>query len=188
MKYLLLFAMLWILGGCTNAPELPPASAFPVPIELAWSGEPDGAKWTAFLEEAMKDLPEAGLIQTPCKKLTIKPCAMQLLSVMAKRESSFKPEAKYNETGHLAGAVSRGLLQISVDSANQKAYGCNIKKAQDLHDPKINITCAVKILAYQAKKTGTLIDGEKNGCGSYWSVCRKTSKSYKYIMEYMGKF
>lgn len=191
--------MVWIMGGCVTtpeAPQLPPVNVFPVPnapsdLKLAWSGQPDGAKWAAYLDEAMKDLPNAGPIVTPCKKLTLKSCTKQLLSIMAKRESNFKPETKYNETGHLQGVVSRGLFQLSFDSANQKAYGCGIKKAQDLHDPKINIECAVKILAYQAKKTGTLIDGAKGGCGAYWSVCRSkndTNKSYKEIMTYMSKF
>lgn len=192
------------MGGCatlestpTTTPELPPAGAFPVPnapsdLVLAWSGQPDGAKWTAFLDEAMKDLPEAGPIVTPCKKLTLKPCAKQLLSIMAKRESGFKPETSFNETGHLAGVTSRGLFQLSYDSANQKAYKCGIAKAKDLHDPKTNIQCAVKILSYQAKKTGTLIDGTADGgCGTYWSVCRSkngTSKSYKEISQYMSQF
>lgn len=199
MKYVLIFIALFLLEGCVTtpeAPQLPPASAFPVPnapsdLVLAWSGQPDGAKWTAYLDEAMNILPENGPIVTPCKKLTLKPCAKQLLSIMAKRESNFKPETSFNETGHLQGVVSRGLFQLSFDSANQKAYGCGIKKAQDLHDPKINIQCAVKILAYQAKKTGTLIDGEKGGCGAYWSVCRSkngTSKSYKEISTYMSKY
>lgn len=191
------------MGGCvttdvkpTPAPELPPVGAFPVPnapsdLVLAWSGQPDGAKWTAYLEDAMKSLPEGGPIVTPCKKLTLKPCAMQLLSIMAKRESNFKPETIFNETGHLTGVESRGLFQISIASANQSAYGCGIKNAKDLHDPKTNIQCAVKILAYQAKKTGTLINGQKGGCGAYWSVCRSkdgTSKSFKEISNYMAKY
>lgn len=201
MKYALLFIMVWIMGGCvtmpetttplTKAPELPPASAFPVPnapsdLILAWSGHPDGAKWTAILDEAMKDLPNDGPIATPCKKLTLKPCAKQLLSLIAKRESNFKPETSFNETGHLQGVVSRGLFQISKDSANQSAYGCNITNAKDLHKPDINIKCAVKILAYQAGKTGSLM----GGCAKYWSVCRSkngTSESYKYITSEMAK-
>lgn len=206
MKYVLLFIMVWIMGGCatttpetTIAPQLPPASAFPVPnapsdLVLAWSGQPDGAKWTAYLDEAMSVLPENGPIVTPCKKLTLKPCAKQLLSIMAKRESGFKPETSFKEDfndSKGSAVISRGLFQISQESANQKAYGCGIKKAQDLHDPKINIECAVKILAYQAKKTGTLIDGQKGGCGAYWSVCRSkngASSSYKEISTYMSKY
>lgn len=197
MKYVILIIMVWIMGGCATTDvktqkfspngALPAINYTPSNLILAWANEPDGSKWTAYLDEAMKDLPESGQIITPCKKFTLKPCAKQLLSIIAKRESNFKPETSFNETGHLQGVVSRGLFQISKDSANQSAYGCSVVNAKDLYDPEINIKCAVKILAYQAKKTGSLMDG----CAKYWSVCRSkngTSKSYKEIMNYMEKF
>lgn len=163
-------------------------------VVLAWgTSHPD---WDKALYEAIDNLkqPHNGSpvkLKTPCKKLDTRDCAAQLLSAIAKRESGFDPSVKYNETGHLQGVVSRGLFQISKDSANQSAYNCNIGDAKDLHDPKINIQCAVKILGYQALKTGTLIDGEKGGCGAYWSVCRSKngkSESYKFIMNYMSQF
>lgn len=198
MKYVILIIMVWIMGGCTSTPTatspkfsptgaLPAINYTPSNLILAWANEPKGVEWTSFLDEAMKSLPDDGPIKTPCKKLALKPCAKQLLSIIAKRESNFKPETSYNETGHLQGVVSRGLFQISKDSANQSAYGCNIANAKDLHDPQTNIKCAVKILSYQAKKTGSLVDG----CAKYWSVCRSKngiSKSYKEIMNYMSKF
>lgn len=114
-------------------------------------------------------------------------CVAQLISIMAKYESSFDPKAKYNETGHLAGVVSRGLLQISLDSANQKAYDCKLTDAQQLHDPIINLQCAVKIMHYQAKKHGVLLNGSKeSGAGAYWSVGRSTSKSFEKIKTYIN--
>jgi hypothetical protein len=159
-------------------------------LDLAWSKEPKGTEWDYYLDEAMHGIPESAAIKTPCKILGLKDCAKQLLSIIAKRESSFKTDTSYNETGHLQGVVSRGLFQISKDSANQSAYGCNIKDAKELYNAHTNIKCAVKILAYQAKKTGTLIDGAKGGCGAYWSVCRDKvgSGSYEEIMKYMSKF
>lgn len=178
-------------------PKTPPLLTEPTPSAekqvLAWGKS--HPEWDKAVYDAIDSLavPSHQLkIKTPCKKLDTRDCAAQLLSVIAQRESNFKPETKYNETGHLQGVVSRGLFQISKDSANQSAYGCNITSAEQLHEPTINIKCAVRILAYQAVKTGTLIDGtDKGGCGRYWSVCRSkngTSKSYKEIMQYMSKF
>jgi len=197
MKYIILLAF---LVGCseTTAPVIQtptvsaPVVAEPIKVErlpLAWSkAHPN---WDKAIYDELATLPDIELSKLPCKTLKTKDCAAQLLSIIAKRESNFDPSVKYNETGHLSGVVSRGLLQISKDSANQSAYNCNIKDAQELHDPVINLKCGVKILAYQSKKSGVLIDGLKGGCGAYWATCRSkngTSKSYKEIMAYMGKF
>lgn len=159
-------------------------------IDVAWKDLPEAHVWNKYLDDAMVNIPDTTSIKTPCKVLPLKPCAKQLLSIIAKRESNFKTDTKFEEGGHLEGVTSRGLFQISKDSANQSAYGCSITNAQQLHDPNTNIKCAVKILAYQAKKTGTLIDGAKGGCGAYFSVCRdKPGKgSYEVIMDYMSQF
>lgn len=191
MKYLIV--LLFMLGCEEAAIEKPvetPVVSAPVTVEtkkstLAWGDK--NPSWDKALYAAINELPD-GELKTPCKKLNTKECAAQLISIMAKYESSFDPKVKFNETGHLQGVVSRGLLQISQDSANQSAYGCGIKKADDLHNAEINLKCAVKILAYQAKKSGTLIDEPKKGCAAYWSVCRKGSGSYPKIMKYMGQF
>lgn len=196
MKKLLLVMML--LVGCTQVKDVaddigkkdPVVSGTVTPKDtielevgvLAWgTSHPE---WDKALIGAVYELPNVEL-KKPCTKLTTRDCAIQLLSIMAKFESSFKPETSFNETGHLQGVVSRGLLQISKDSANQSAYGCGITDAKELHDPKVNLECAVKILAYQAKNSGTLMDGKKGGCSAYWSVCRADSGSYKKILEYL---
>lgn len=205
-KYLIIFLFLTaslIALGFSKKPiqpvELPPEVIHQPQVQVnepyvnkyAWSMQPSANEWNYYLEDSLHVFGSGEGIKTPCKKLPFKKCAAQLLSIVAKRESNFKPETSFNETGHLQGVVSRGLFQISKDSANQSAYGCGISNAKDLYNPHINIKCAVKILAYQANKTGTLIDGEKGGCGSYWSVCRSKngkSESYKVIMKYMEKF
>lgn len=197
MKQLLIVALL-VLAGCTNK-ETPPLlkPVEPVQVEqpyqvLAWgTGHQDWDKAVYDAIDSLSRTPVMAKIKTPCKVLDTRDCAAQLLSIIAKRESNFKTETKYNETGHLQGVVSRGLFQISKDSANQSAYSCGIVDANDLHKPITNIQCAVKILAYQAAKTGVLIDGAKGGCGAYWSVCRSKdgkSESYKEITKYMSKF
>lgn len=101
-----------------------------------------------------------------------------LVSAMARPESNFKPEASYLEPsvrdarGHRV--TSRGLLQISQESANQQRYACQIQRAEDLHDPRINLDCTSKILAYWVKQDG-LIAAEGSdpvGGARYWSVLR----------------
>lgn len=211
MKTFLLVAFILVfVTACEDAPKAPtvpsevsqtttvapsetqaPHQDSPAP-KLAWSKEPNGTAWTKIVYDAIDSLGNVNAkgLKTPCKKLDTRDCAAQLLSIIAKRESNYKTETKYNETGHLQGVVSRGLFQISKDSANQSAYGCGIASYEQLHNAEINIRCAVKILAYQAAKTGTLIDGAKGGCGAYWSVCRNKSGSgsYEEIMKYMSQF
>lgn len=159
----------------------PPADK-PVGRALAWGMlHPD---WDKALRAAVASFDWTG-IKMP---LALPPAEVvaQLISIMAKYESNFKPETKFAETGHLAGVTSRGLLQISVDSANQSAYGFNVT-ADQLHDPLINLKVAVKIMHYQAKKHGVLFDGSKtSGAGSYWSVGRVTSGSFAKIKAYLN--
>lgn len=145
-------------------------------------------EWDKALYAEIKKHDWSG-IKMPCSRVSKEECVAQLISAIAKRESNFKPEAKYYETGHLSGVVSRGLLQISKDSANQKAYGCGITDENQLHDPATNLVCGVKILHYQAKKSGVLIDGTKKGAGAYWSTCRDNGHgSYEFISSYLKKF
>ncbi|SPT37651.1 Transglycosylase SLT domain [Achromobacter denitrificans] len=101
-----------------------------------------------------------------------------LFSIMARPESNFKPTATYVEPGikDRAGVnvISRGLLQISQESANSKAYACGIAQAQDLHDPAVNLQCGAKIMAYWVKRDGNIAALSKppRGGARYWSVLR----------------
>lgn len=100
---------------------------------------------------------------------------------MIERESSFKPETKYTEsfddsTGQKV--ISRGLFQISLESS--KGYSCGFKDAEELHDPKRNIDCGVRILnrwISRDNRIGGTVSGAHRGCGRYWSVCRNASSS-----------
>ncbi len=102
-----------------------------------------------------------------------------LLSALARPESNFKPEAQYVEAFADAQGrrvVSRGLLQISIESANQARYGCAIAQAEDLHDPAVNLACGVKILAYWVATDGVIASvgtGPSRGGGRYWSTLRE---------------
>lgn len=95
-----------------------------------------------------------------------------LISFMSKFESSHNPKVQYRENfrdGHGDLVISRGLLQLSKESAN--LYGCNIKDANELHDPRTNIHCAVRILNRWIVRD-KVIANEKLGGGRYWSVLR----------------
>lgn len=114
---------------------------------------------------------------------------VMLISTMAKRESNFKPETSYKEGFNDSKGnpvISRGLLQISKESANQKAYGCSIQSEQELHDVETNLRCGVKILNHWISKDRKIASSEKGffqtnythyGAARYWSVARSSSSS-----------
>ena len=97
---------------------------------------------------------------------------------MAKPESGFKPGTKYVEQDILdtngQKVVSRGLLQISVESANQGVYGCAIKNAEDLHKVEVNLRCGARIMGYLVKQDGLVAAAAEPpvGAARYWSVLR----------------
>lgn len=108
-----------------------------------------------------------------------------LISEMARYESGFKPGTKYTESfkdskGHQV--ISQGLLQISQESANQKAYGCDITHPDMLLHPGVNLLCGVRILDHWLSKDGVIGSGTKGGA-RYWSVLRDSSKSQPKIKK-----
>lgn len=166
---------------------------------FSWYPKKSEPLWASTLLAAVKTKDWSG-IKSPCKKINTSDCAAQLLSIMMKYESSYNTNATYAESGSLAGVISSGLLQISIESSNQKRYDCQTKTQSMLFDPVHNINCGVKILYSHAKESGELITGDKyGGCGRYWAVCRqwKTDKvtgqlvekeSYRGIMNYISSF
>jgi len=113
-----------------------------------------------------------------------------LFSAMARLESNYKPSATYVEGDIVDAAnmsvVSRGLLQISIESANQERYSCNINTVDDLHDPSINLACGIKIMEYWVKNDNVIATyqkGKNRGGGRYWSVLRKSRGHLPEIMD-----
>ena len=131
-----------------------------------------------------------------------------LVSIMTKYESGFNPLSKYTESfadSKGKKVVSRGLGQISIESAN--SYGCGFKNAEELHEPIKNLTCMVRILdrwmgrseVFQGQlpvtekyaKNGKLetrtVMKWRGSCSAYWAVCRdlKGKKSFPAIKAYM---
>lgn len=105
---------------------------------------------------------------------------IQLIASMTEFESGFRPETSFTESfrdsqGDLI--VSRGLLQISIESA--RGYDCDLRNAQDLHDAQRNLECGIRIMNRWVMRDGRIagnINGWKGGA-RYWSVLRKRSGS-----------
>ncbi|XGC79809.1 hypothetical protein ACES2L_10755 [Bdellovibrio bacteriovorus] len=110
-----------------------------------------------------------------------------LLSQMTRYESGFAPEKFYTESfADSAGkkVISRGLLQLSIESGN--AYGCGFRTTKDVHDPEQNLSCGIRILNRWIERDGRIGGNNGNqwrGGARYWSVLRSSSSSYQKIVK-----
>lgn len=137
------------------------------------------AAWTQELAQAISEL--GGSLPAPagCDRIQY---FVMLMSSLARYESGFKPATTYTEAFPDANGVrvvSRGLFQLSIESANGARYKCGIKKAEELHDPVVNIRCAVKVANALVKENGVVTGGTSGawkGMARYWSPFRKTDK------------
>ena len=169
-----------------------------------WESKIAGSKaWTSHLSSSLDSLGKDILDVIPSDSGTF--CAnyknlnynqrkdvwMFLISYMTKFESNFNVNSTYTEAfADRVGkrVVSRGLLQISIESGN--AYGCNFKKSADLHDPYQNLDCGVRILNRWLNSDGRIagkVGTAWKGGARYWSVLRTTSKSYASIASGVNK-
>jgi hypothetical protein len=157
--------------------------------DYAWaSANPDGT-WTRIAEKAIAASGLAAQVPSDAAKFCPHYAKLgapdrtrlwvALLSAMARPESDFRPDKTYQEDfedGSGQPVISRGLLQLSHESAN--GYECSIKKAEELHDPSTNLTCAVRIMDRLVKRDGVIAtyeaDREARGGGRYWSVLRES--------------
>ena len=158
----------------------------------AWAKKNTDGSWTAAAEAAVgaSGLPDSipRDVEAFCPSYKSRSLAERkifwvgLLSIVSRPESNFKPETTYTEDfsdSQGKKVVSRGLLQISIESANQKKYACGIQKAEDLHDPAVNLTCGVKILDAWVKTDNVIATYGKSparGGGRYWSTLRERNK------------
>ena len=167
MKKISMLAMLFLVG-CAAQQVAPPAEVKPPevvapvvepekPVELAWAKNKNSKQWTGEIFEVLKGIPLVNVVPSDIGEFCPKYSSLddkkrlefwaQLLSVMAKYESNFKPETTYTEDMKDAQGrpvVSRGLLQISIESGN--GYGCGLKAEQDLHKSLENLNCGGKIV------------------------------------------
>lgn len=198
INIVLFLVVLILLSGCATIEPVKTNPVVEAPKEkiiLAW-----GEKHQDWTDNLMKEIENTNLKNTkPFSDVICKEIAQenysefwaQLISLIAKRESGFKPTTSYEESFKGQDGkkiVSRGLLQISYSSSNQPAYSCKTKNPEQLHDPLHNLSCGVKIISYFLKDNSVMGTEKNVGCGRYWSVCRpikkeKKSESYKYIKE-----
>lgn len=105
---------------------------------------------------------------------------VMLVSALARFESGFNTNEKYVEDFEDVNGnsvVSRGLLQISIESAN--GYGAGIKNVAELHDPEINLRTGVLILNKWIPRDGVVQGGSSGawrGAARYWSPFRKVDR------------
>lgn len=183
----------WGFGKKPANPEPPkPVPTDPTPdvIRARWeASQRDGGKWSQW---AFDQLPIVGkdlLAKTPADIATFCPNYknlnttdkknfwVYLLSAMTQLESGHRPEVTYQEAfNDVQGnpVISRGLLQISIESAN--GYGCALKNAQELHDPYKNLTCGIRILNRWITPDGVItgkVGTKWQGGARYWAVLRK---------------
>ncbi|MEM7430955.1 MAG: transglycosylase SLT domain-containing protein [Pseudomonadota bacterium] len=157
-----------------------------------WSAANQDGSWTSVAEKAVRatSLPqsEPGDILSYCIEYPGLGTDdrvrfwVGLLSAMAEHESDLDPQTKFAESlrdSRGQPVVSRGLLQLSIESANQARYSCQIDNANELHDPSTNIECAAKILSTWVSSDGVIAassDGYRGGA-RYWSVLRSNRDS-----------
>ena len=187
MKLFILIVVL-LLSACkkdAQEPQIPPQEE-PVKTLVARWKEPLWSQWVydalpgEMIAVDPKDIKDfCG--NYPSSEDGRKRFWVYLVSAMAERESGHDPKNSYKESFKDAKGryvVSRGLLQISIESAN--AYGCGFKDEQELHDPKRNLECSVKILSRWVIRDGRIAGKESGwrGGARYWSVLRSSSSSY----------
>ncbi len=171
----------------------------PQRLQTFWSHLPDGNKWTYFTQRAIGKYGQGLLSSTP--RDVVKYCPrypdlsrtqrgdfwVHLISKLAYFESSYNPETSYVELfydNNGNSIVSRGLLQISKESANGSNYRCGINNEKELHDPKTNLECGVRILNKWITTDGVVVakEGDRwRGAARYWSPFRDSGKKAKIV-------
>lgn len=182
----------------------PKPTATPVPstgsAKPLWESKAtDGVNWTAHVMNKLDTLGVDMVDSVPADFATFCPSYKKftytqrkefytyLISAMTKYESGFDPKQFYQEGFNDSSGnpvISRGLLQISIESAN--SYGCGFTSSQQLHDPYLNLSCGIRILnrwiGQRDFRLAGKIDGSWKGGARYWSVLRTTSGSYSSIV------
>lgn len=189
-----------IIGGVSSPPAASVSS--PVAFVASWDSRSDGAQWTAFTRAALVTDGKALLQVEPADAADYCPAYatlsgeereafwLGLLSAMARFESGFRPATSFPESFNDRNGtpvISRGLLQLSQESANSRLYNCEIGEAEELHDPRTNLTCGAKIMAALVTRDGTIgiqENGRWRGGSAYWSVLRTSSSSNPQIRAY----
>ena len=192
LKQLMAFSLLACASHAWSMGDRSPASTSTV-FSARWEKKhPDGRDWTLSTYREISKVAAGLVTATPydykdfCpeyKSLSPenkKNFWVYLLSSMAELESNFNPSLSYRESfrdGSGNYVMSRGLLQISIESGN--AYGCAFKSQSDLNDPYRNLSCGLRILnkwVVNDKRIAGSVSGSWRGGSRYWSVLRTSTK------------
>ncbi len=164
-------------------------------LQTAWSYLPQGELWTRYTQEAIGMYGQGLLRSVPRDIERYCPRYVQLnrvgrgdfwvnlIAKLAYLESGYHPDATYTERfydNRGNRVVSRGLLQISQESAN--GYGCGIDNPLWLDDPKINLSCGVRIMNRWIQKDGVVsaqVASKWRGLARYWSPFRDSKRLEK---------
>jgi hypothetical protein len=158
----------------------------------AWDERPEGRQWTTIAHNAIDTLAPNLVTIVPtdidafcpgyrnASPANRRAFYVSLLSELARYESNFDPSVRFTESFKDAAGrpvVSRGLLQISQESAN--GYGCAITDPEQLHDPATNLRCSVRILDRWITRDQVVSGytaGAWRGASRYWSPFRDRNK------------
>jgi hypothetical protein len=167
--------------------SLGPGSA----MRARWDGKtPHAADWSRFVMDALE---QHGAKLLDCVPSDIRDFCpgfpddkarrarfwLFLLSCIAEFESSFNPNATFEEPGELRGVTSAGLLQLSIGDA--RPYSCDFTTEQDILDPAKNLSCGVRIMQRWVVQDNVISgisdeDHKHKGGSRYWSTLRPGRK------------
>lgn len=160
--------------------------------DVEWNKVSTKGFWTAYTMEMLEQYGKMLIKKTPqdvtsfCPKyfdLNLEEKKLfwvHLFSSIAKRESAFDSDVTNDESQFSPGlnAISRGLLQISFSSSQNRNYkkkGCSAKVASDLTSPIHNLRCGVAIMEHLAADGCISCKKGKDylGIARYWSTLRE---------------
>lgn len=202
MRTILILCLLFLASCNENKPPVETKPTEPVVITTpSYSFKWDNEERTKLLIEAIKKIrPAHNKVTENFSLIDMKPSDWHdyidvwpltkegvakfwgnILVTMAKYESNWNSETKYQESfrdNNGNRIWSRGLFQLSIESG--RGYGCDIKTDTDLHKDKVNIDCAVQILAYWVKRDAVFRNYSSGwrGAARYWAVVRGTSSQH----------
>ena len=161
-------------------------------LQVAWSHLPEGNAWTVITQEAIETYGQSLMSIVPDDIEDFCPRYLDLtrgqkgdfwvhlISKLAYYESDYNTDEMYTENfpdRNGIPVISRGLLQLSKESAN--GYGCHINNPLELNIPQINLACAVRIMNHWVPRDGIIVKkiGQNwRGVARYWSPFRNNKK------------
>jgi len=195
LNTIIVFSLLLHMGCAEKRPltRTPVKDKSPLTIAPRWENAGKPTQWTQHVNAELKRIGSPLLKSVPADIALFCPNYpnlelqqkqsfwVYLLSAMTEKESGHNPSVQYVESfrdRHGNRIVSRGLLQLSIESAN--GYKCGFNNPQELHDPLRNLSCGIVILSRWVEKDNRIagkINGKWKGGARYWSVLRDSNQN-----------